>query len=86
MTEALFRDDAYLRETQATVVSSEPRGVRSIGRSFTRKAADRAAIGGRCSSRTARRFAIVNTVYDADRTTILHVPAEGAPCRRPASA
>ena len=23
---------------------------------------------------------IVNTIYDSDRTTILHVPAEGPPC------
>ena len=27
MTETLFRDDAYRTETEATVLSSEPRGV-----------------------------------------------------------
>ena len=78
MTQALFRDDAYRTETEATVMSSEARGV----------ALDRTVFypqgGGQSGDRGALIFeggspmAVVNTVYDADRATILHVPADGA--------
>src|SRR5579863_2554505 len=78
MTQALFRDDAYRTETEATVMSSEARGV----------ALDRTVFypqgGGQSGDRGALIFegespmAVANTVYDADRATILHVPADGA--------
>src|SRR5271154_6684919 len=78
MTQALFRDDAYRTETEATVMSSEARGV----------ALDRTVFypqgGGQSGDRGALIFeggspmAVVNTVYDVDRATILHVPADGA--------
>src|SRR5277367_299674 len=78
MTQALFRDDAYRTETEATVMSSDARGV----------ALDRTVFypqgGGQSGDRGALIFeggspmAVVNTVYDADRATILHVPADGA--------
>jgi len=77
MTQALFRDDAYRTETEATVASSDPRGV----------ALDRTVFypqgGGQSGDRgtliiDGSPIAVVNTVYDADRATILHVPEEGA--------
>src|SRR5271154_6127035 len=78
MTQALFRDDAYRTETEATVMSSEARGV----------ALDRTVFypqgGGQSGDRGALIFeggspmAVANTVYDVDRATILHVPADGA--------
>ena len=52
--------------------------MRSIARSFIRKAEDRAAIKGRSKLEDGTVLPIVNTVYDSDRATILHVPAEGA--------
>src|SRR5271154_7316030 len=78
MTLALFREDAYRTETEATVASADPRGV----------ALDRTVFypqgGGQSGDRGALIFeggspmAVVNTVYDADRATILHGPADGA--------
>ncbi len=83
MTEALFREDAYRAETEAAVLASEPRGI----------ALDRTVFyaqgGGQCGDRgtlvleDGTMIPIVNTVYDADRATILHVPAEGAALPRP---
>jgi misacylated tRNA(Ala) deacylase len=76
-TETLFRDDAYRSETEATVTSADARGI----------ALDRTVFypqgGGQSGDRgtlvvDGSPFAIVNTIYDADRATILHVPAEGA--------
>ena len=57
--------------------------MRSIARSFTRKAEDRAATRGRCCSTTGPLVPIVSAIYDADRVTILHVPVEGAALPRP---
>ena len=78
MTQALFRDDAYRTETEARVASSDPRGV----------ALDRTVFypqgGGQSGDRWTliidggSPMAVVNTVYDVDRATILHVPADGA--------
>jgi misacylated tRNA(Ala) deacylase len=76
MTEALFREDAYRTETEATVTLSNPRGV----------ALDRTLFypqgGGQNGDRgtliiDGSPMAVVNTVYDADRATILHVPEDG---------
>ena len=76
-TETLFRDDAYRSEAEATVTSADARGI----------ALDRTVFypqgGGQSGDRgtlvvDGSPFAIVNTIYDADRATILHVPAEGA--------
>jgi len=75
MTEALFRDDAYLRETPARVVFVGEKGV----------ALDRTVFyaqgGGQPGDRGALIFddgsflKIAGTVYDADKRTILHLPA-----------
>ncbi len=56
---------------------------RSIARSSTRKAEDRAAIKGTLMLEDGTVIPIVNTIYDSDRATILHVPAEGAALPRP---
>ena len=53
-------------------------GSRSTGRSSIRKAAARAATRATLILDGGETIAIVNTIYDADRKTILHVPAEGA--------
>jgi len=78
MTEALFRGDAYLRETRATVVSAREKGVALDRTVFYARG------GGQPGDRGALIFdddsflKIADTVYDADKATILHVPAHDA--------
>ncbi len=77
MTEPLFREDAYLREAPAKVMFADERGVALDATVFYPQG------GGQPGDQGVLVFdagviAIVNTVYDADRKTILHVPADGA--------
>ena len=78
MTEALFRDDAYLRETRATVLSAEPRGIALDRTVFYPQGGGQPGDQGVLVLDDGETIAIVNTIYDADRKTILHAPAEGA--------
>jgi misacylated tRNA(Ala) deacylase len=72
MTQTLFRDDAYRTETDATVTAAGPGGI----------ALDRTVFypqgGGQSGDRgtlivDGSPIEVVNTIYDADRATILHV-------------
>jgi misacylated tRNA(Ala) deacylase len=83
MTEALFREDAYRVEAQATVVSSEPRGVKLDCTVFYPQGGGQSGDRGTLIVEDSPPIAIVNTVYDSDRAAILHVPAEGAALPRP---
>ncbi len=78
MTEPLFRADSYLRETPATVVFAEPRGIALDRTVFYPQGGGQPGDQGMLVLEGGRTIAIVNTVYDAERKTILHVPAEGA--------
>jgi misacylated tRNA(Ala) deacylase len=78
MTEALFREDAYRAETEAAVLTSEPRGIALDRTVFYAQGGGQSGDQGVLVLEDGTAVPIVNTVYDADRATILHVPAEGA--------
>ena len=78
-TEPLYRADAYLRDCSATVLAINDRGGIILDRTIFYPTA-----GGQPGDRGGLEIAgagpcpIATTVYDEDRTTIVHVPAEGA--------
>jgi misacylated tRNA(Ala) deacylase len=78
MTEALFRADSYLRDAPAKVAFAEPRGIALDRTVFYPQGGGQGGDQGSLMLDGGEAIAIVNTVYDADRKTILHVPAEGA--------
>ncbi len=78
MTEALFRDDAYLSETPAKVLIAEPRGIALDRTVFYPQGGGQAGDQGALILDDGGTIPIVNTIYDADRKSILHAPAEGA--------
>jgi misacylated tRNA(Ala) deacylase len=78
MTEGLFRADAYLREAAATVLSSGPGGIVLDRTIFYPQGGGQPGDLGALILDGSEETAIVNTVYAADRKTILHAPAEGA--------
>jgi misacylated tRNA(Ala) deacylase len=78
MTQTLFRDDGYQTETEATVAFSDPRGVALDCTVFYPQGGGQSGDRGTLIIDGASPIAIVNTIYDADRATVLHVPADGA--------
>ena len=83
MTEALFREDAYRTETEAVVLASEPRGIALDRTVFYPQGGGQSGDKGALMLEDGTAIPIANTTYDTDRTTILHVPAEGAALPRP---
>ena len=85
MTEALFRADAYLREAEATILSSGPGGIVLDRTVFYPQGGGQSGDLGALIVHGGDKIAIVNTIYAADRKTILHAPAEGAALPAPGS-
>jgi misacylated tRNA(Ala) deacylase len=83
MTQALFRDDAYLAETEAVVLMSEPHGLALDRTVFYPQGGGQSGDRGALLLEDGAAIPIIGTVYDSDRATILHVPAEGAALPRP---
>jgi misacylated tRNA(Ala) deacylase len=80
MTEALFRDDAYLEACEATVETINDRGGIILDRTvFYAAGGGQPGDAGQLTwTGSGTGCPIATTVYDADRETIVHVPAEGA--------
>lgn len=76
MTEALYREDAYLRSADATVVAVNDRGGIILDKSiFYPQSGGQPGDNGTIVA-DGVTFDIATTVYDSDRQTIVHVPAD----------
>jgi misacylated tRNA(Ala) deacylase len=78
MTQILFRDDSYRTETEAVVLSSEPRGIALDRTVFYAQGGGQSGDKGTLLLEDGIVVPIVSTIYDSDRATILHVAAVGA--------
>jgi misacylated tRNA(Ala) deacylase len=77
MTEPLFRDDAYLRTCEAEVVGVNDRGGILLDRTiFYATGGGQPGDIGHLELDDGSRIEIATTVYDEDRTGIVHVPAK----------
>ena len=77
-TGLLFRDEPYRREAAAQVVAAAPAGIVLDCALFYPRGGGQTGDRGRFVLADGEAIEIVDTVYDADRQTILHVPAPGA--------
>ena len=85
MTEPLFRQDAYLRDCTATVVSVTPEGGIVTDRTVLyAQGGGQPGDAGTLLRRDGTEIGIANAVYGADRAAIVHLPAAGPPGEVPA--
>jgi misacylated tRNA(Ala) deacylase len=77
MTELLFRDDAYRREAPARVLEAAPGRVVLDATLFYPLGGGQPGDRGEFIRPDGVAIPIVNTVYDSDRETIVHIPGEG---------
>ncbi len=78
MTEPLFRDDAYRKQAEATVLEAAPGRIVLDATLFYARGGGQPGDRGRLVRADGAVVEIVDTVYDADRKTVLHIAAEGA--------
>lgn len=84
-TELLFRQDAYLQETPATVIAVNERGGVILDRSvFYATGGGQPGDSGQLRRADGGIIAIGTTIYDPeDRSRLIHVPLEGPPAIAP---
>jgi misacylated tRNA(Ala) deacylase len=83
-TELLFRDDAYLTETEATVLAVNDRGGIVLDRTvFYATGGGQPGDSGRLVRADGTPIAIATAVYGDDKSEIVHVPAEGGALPQP---
>jgi misacylated tRNA(Ala) deacylase len=83
MTPLLFRDDAYRREAEVCVIEAAPGRIVLDAGLFYARGGGQPGDRGELVRADGLKVPIVDAIYDADRSTILHVPAEGAPLPPP---
>jgi misacylated tRNA(Ala) deacylase len=77
-TEFLFRDDAYLQETPATVTAVTPEGGIMLDRTvFYAQGGGQPGDIGAIRAPDGEVIPVANAVYGPDRSEIVHVPAGG---------
>src|SRR3972149_880786 len=82
-TELLFRDDPYVRETEAEVVSvNDRRGIILDRTVFYATGGGQPGDSGTLD-RAGGRIAIATTVYGDDKSQVVHVPGENEPVPEP---
>lgn len=78
-TELLFRTDAYLAETEATVAAVDERGIVLDRTVFYATGGGQPGDAGTLLRPDGSEIAVTTAIYDPqDKSRILHVPAEGA--------
>ena len=78
-TDLLFRDDAYLTETDAIVVGVNERGGIILDRTvFYATGGGQPGDKGTLITAAGVEIPVATTVYGEDKTEIVHVPAEGS--------
>jgi len=79
MTETLFRDDAYLRSSPATIVAVTPEGGIVLDRTVLyAQGGGQPGDAGRIVRQGGLAIAVANTIYGPDRSTIVHLTAAGS--------
>ena len=87
MTEFVFRDDAYCRECEASVVGINDRGGIILDRTiFYATGGGQPGDSGTLEIEGIGNIPVATTVYGEDKTEIVHVPAEGSTLPEPGTA
>lgn len=83
MTVLLFRDDAYVRQCSASVVAITERGGIVLDRTVLYPSAGGQPGDGGSLTWAGETCPIATTVYESDKSTIVHVPPAGAALPEP---
>jgi len=82
-TRKRFDDDAYLQQCEATVVAVHEEGIELDETVCYARSGGQAGDTGTLTLADGSTVALADTIYSADRSRILHVPAPGAALPRP---